>query len=150
MPHIGNFPVIGFPKPLPIPPSAFVAAEDTFDWRFTATDLENRTQLTLSSFYAPVVLPQGVTVKKLTLYGFRDDALASMQLELLRNDRVGGHTTMAQIVADWITGHSSGYDDTITSPEIDNENYDYCLGLQLDPNDAVTDVCLTGALIEWG
>ena len=149
MPNVGNFPVPAYPKPLAIPPSAFVPRNDTYDWEIIPAYVHNRTILTLTEFNAPVTLPQGARVKKLTLYGYRDDALATMALTLFHNDREGVETIMAAVTADWETGYSSGEDATIADPEIDNETRNYSLRLQLDPNDGVSDVQFTGAIIEW-
>ena len=147
-PHVGNFPR-EYPKPLAIPTSAFVPQLDTQDWEILQIYVRNRSILTQQNYYAPVYLPDGVTVNKLTLYGNRDDAAAAMSIILRRNLRVGGGETMAEVIADWTTGYSSKSNETIDYPVIDNENYDYSLKLLLDPNDAVTDVMLTGALIGW-
>ena len=149
MPHIGNFPIIYFPKPLAIPPPAFVPNLDTQDWEITQAYVRNRAVLTQQVYVAPVYLPDGATVTKLTLYGGRVDVDAVMQLWLRRSNRQMGLETMATVLADWTTGYSSGYDDTIDYAVIDNENYDYSLELILDPNDAVEDVTFTGALIDW-
>ena len=149
MPHIGNFPERGCPKPLAIPPPAFVPGDDAYDWKIFPTWVQNRSALTLTEFYAPVFLPQGVTVKKLTLYGYRDDAAATMTLALFHNDREGIQTSMVLVTADWETGYSSREQTTIADAKIDNENRNYSLRLQLDPNDAVGDVKFTGALIDW-
>ena len=149
MPHIGNFPERGFPKPLSISPGGFVPDEDTYDWDITGLRIRNAAALTLQNYSAQVSLPQGATVTKLILYGYRDDDAATLSLKLQRADRVGGATLMAQVVADWTTPYDSGYDDTISSPVIDNENYCYHLIVDIDPNDAVSDVEFTGAVIEW-
>ena len=147
-PHVGNFPR-EYPKPLAIPPSAFVPNLDTQDWNIRDGYVGNRAALTQQNYFAPVYLPDGVTVNKLTLHGYRDDADAVMTLGLHRNNREGGLETLASVTADWITGYSSKSDEAIDYPVIDNENYDYSLELILDPNDDVLDVRFAGALIDW-
>ena len=147
-PNVGNFPR-EYPRPLAIPPSAFVPQLDTQDWEILQIYVRNRSILTQQNYYAPVYLPDGVTVNKLTLHGNRDDADAVMVLCLRRNNRQGVLEAMALVTADWTTGYSSKSDEAIDYPVIDNENYDYSLELTLDPNDAVTDVEFTGSLIGW-
>ena len=149
MPNIGYFPVTGYPKPLAIPPSAFVPCTDTQDWETRQTHVQNRAVLVSQYFFAPVILPDKAIVKKLTFFGYRDDAVADMDLILHRQDRANNEVTMAIVGADWIGGFSSGYDDTISYAVIDNENYDYSLSLILNPNDDPLDVYLTGVLIDW-
>ena len=149
MPHIGYFPIIYYPKPLPISPSDFLSGTDTMDWNTTGLFLRNRVDLGLQNFYAPVYLPQGAIVTKLILYGYRDDALATLEFKLEHHDREGNKVIMAQVVADWISGYLSGFDDSITDPVIDNENRGYHVMVTIEPNDSFSDVAFMGALIEW-
>ena len=149
MPHIGNFPIPGYPKPLAVGPATFASGSDAYDFSLNEKFLKNRVALSIQRFYAPVILPSGVTVKRLTLFGYRDDDAATLMLELLRADATGITTIMASVVATWTTGDSSGYDDTITEPVVDNGNYSYCLRLSLTPNDSVEDVYLRRAQVDW-
>ena len=149
MPHIGNFPAVGFPRPLSIGPTAFQPAYDTQDWDLTEKWLKNRTSLSIQYFHAPVILPHGARVRKLTLNAYREDALATVSLYLYRFNKIDSRADMAQVIADWTTGHSSGYDDTISYDVIDNENYAYSLYIVIDPNDAVEDVYFECATIDW-
>lgn len=136
-------------KPLPISPLDFLAGADNLDWSTNGLFLRNRVVLGLQNFYAPVRLPQGACVKKLILYGYRSDALATLQLRMQWQDRANGWILMANIIADWTTGYSSGFDDSIIDPMIDNENYAYHVYVTLDPNESIYDVSFTGGLIEW-
>jgi len=95
-----------------------------------------------------VFFPNGATITKLTLYGFRNDANATMTLALVRNDRENAVSTLASITADWTTDYSSGEDTTISNAIVDNATYDYALRLSLNPNDSTGDIWLTGATIE--
>ena len=149
MAHIGNFPEKGFPKPLVIGPPAFQSGYDTQDWDLNEKWLKNRTSLSIQYFHAPVILPHKARIKKLTLNGYRDDALAAMSLFLRRFNKIDSSVDMAQVIADWTIGHSSGYDDTINYDVIDNENYAYSLYVAIEPNDAVEDVYFECATIEW-
>ena len=149
MPHVGNFPYGIFPKPLSIHPAAFVPQDQTFEWLITNTGLTNNTVLTTQYFRAPVYLPHGARVTKLTLLGYRDDELATMRLQLYQLTNAQTTTIMATVNADWTTGISSGYDDTIVQAVIDNELYSYVLEIQLDPNDDALDVQFIIARIDW-
>ena len=153
----GNIPLVGTVdgvdisglKPLIVGCHEFVPQQDTYDFLRTDYYLQNGTVLTLQYFYAPIWLPHGATVNKLTLYGYRDDELAILRLDLVRSTRAGVSEQMAQVLADWTTGLSSGYDDTIDYPVIDNDSYFYHLTVRLDPNDAVNDVCFEAGRIDW-
>ena len=147
MPHTGNFP----PKlsPLSIPAAAFVPYNDIYDFTIDHTQIFNRTSLEIHLYYAPVILPHGATVSKVTLYGYRNDALAAMTLILYRVDPTESVAEMAMLMADWTLGAGSIYDDTIDYATIDNENYQYILEVGLDPNDDISDVRFFGAKIEF-
>ena len=136
-------------SPISISPPAFLPRYDTQDWFCHQYILKNRASLLIQYFSAPIIFPPGVTVTKLTLYGDRNDALAVLMLQLLKNTRNGGGITMAQVTADWITGVSSGYDDSITDPVINNNLYSYALDVTLNPNDSVNDVVFLTAKIEF-
>ena len=122
---------------------------DTQDFYYDPSELRNRAALGGQTFGAPVLLPQAANVTKVTLFGYRNDALADLELRLYRTSNTGTSELMAEIIADWTTGYSSGYDDTITNPQIDNKNYQYVLTLALVPNDDVLDVRLVKAQIDW-
>jgi hypothetical protein len=136
-------------SPMSINPSAFIPPLDTHNFDLDEYRLINRTALTSQYFFAPLNLPHAATLTKLTLYGYRNDALADFLLFLFRTDHATTRVIMASIDAGWTSGYSSGFDDTISSPIIDNDNYQYSLRLTLDPNDSVLDVMFTGAKIEF-
>ena len=147
-PHVGYFPR-EYPKPLSIGPPGFVPQEDTYDWLIVGGTLKNRAVLTEQLFSCPILLPHGVTVTKLTLYGFRDDGLATLMVTLQRATTIGATEPMTSKTADWTTGDSSGESTAILNPVIDNNNYAYFLTLQLDPNDSVEDVKFRSIRIDW-
>lgn len=135
--------------PFSIPPSAFVPRHDTYDWAIYGSYIQNRSTLTGQYFQSPLFFPPGVTITNFTLYGYRDDALASLVLYLARADRVGGWTTMALLTSNWTTPWNSITTAIITNPIIDNSNYSYFLLLLLLPNAFVTDVKFGGAKIAF-
>ena len=149
MPHIGNFPGPGYPKPLSIPPSAFGPYIETQDWYKNYMELRSNTILTPQDFYAPFFLPHGVTIKKVTLYGRRISATDNLTLYLYRNNPLVGQEQLCVLAADWTDGFGSIYTETITTPKVDNESYNYCAKAILDPDTAAADIYLTGVKIDW-
>lgn len=149
MPHFGYFAPIGYPKPLIIPAASFVPELDTQDWLIHVECVRNNAVLTQQRFNSGVLLPHGVTVKRLTLIGWRNDAAASMVLVLARRSHDGDQIIMTSVTADWTIGDSEGYSETISGAVIDNNNYYYSLYLTLDPNDSVLDVRFRKARIDW-
>lgn len=144
-----------WPNPLPIPVSAFVPAKDTYDWHFDAvlggvpSELRNRTSLTLQRFFAPVQLPQGAVVTSLRLFGFKNTAPGEVTATLYRGDRAAGSVNMATFSAPNWGGYGNGADSSVTSPEIDNINYDYYIEVKLDPDANIEDNRFSGCLIHW-
>ena len=149
MPHIGNFPLPGFPNPLSIGPYDFIPVYDTDDFYIHFSMLRKNTGLGAGTFNAPVYFPHGARVKKLTLFGYRDDELSTLTLRLSRTNDTGNTEHLAQIDVTWTTGDDYGYDDTINYEVIDNENWRYHLTATLVPNDDVMDVALKRAIIDW-
>ena len=149
MPHIGNFPEKGFPKPLSIGPPNIFPRNDGVDWYIDGNELRKNVSLELGLYWVPVYLPQKARVTKLTLYGYRDDTLAGFSVILKRVSNVGVADDMAMVEATWTDGNGSGYDDTISYAVIDNENYSYLIALSLEPNDSVDDVRFRRAQIDW-
>ena len=140
--------ISGF-KIVSIGPMAFIPVFDTDDFYIHFSMLRKNTGLEATTFNAPVLLPHGATVTKLTLHGYRDDAASLMTLRLRRTNDTGTTQEMAVVEADWTIGDSSGYDDTIDYATIDNVNWRYELTLVLDPNDDVMDVRFLRAIIDW-
>ena len=140
--------VSGF-KIVSVPPHDFVPLDDTLDYTCDDIDLRNRTTLTEQSFHAPVFLPHGATVTKLTLYGYRSTAGSILGLGLRRVAHPVAQENMAYVGADWTDGEGSGYDDTVDYAVIDNENYYYHLLLTIDPDASVDDCYFYNAKIEW-
>jgi len=138
-----------YPSPITISAAAFGPYRDTYDYFIAIEGLGNRTALSQQDYHASICLPHGVTVTKVTLYGYRDDGLATLRLLLRRTGRVGDIATMSDITAGWTTGWSSAYDDSITNPLIDNDDYSYGVVGILDPNDSVLDVKFSGVKVEF-
>jgi len=137
-----------FDSPLSIPSAAFMPRYNTDAWAY-GTAVRNNGILTAQYYHAPVIFPNGVTVTKVTLYGIRNDANATMTLILKRRDFMGNASEMAFITADWTSGYNSKYDDSIDSALINTNNASYELVAMLDPNDSDTDVQLGAGKIEF-
>ena len=149
MPHIGNFPVTAYPKPLSIPPVAFESYIDTQDWNKNYTELRNNVVATAQSYYAPVFLPRKATITKVTLYGYIGSAADVITLYLYRNNREGTQQELCSLVSNWLLGFGGVSTETISNPVIDNESYDYCALAILDPDTEPTVCLLTGVKIDW-
>ena len=149
MPHVGNFPIIYYPKPLPIGPGEFVLSLDTYDWEIGSLFLRNRTTLTSQWFYAPVFLPHGATVIKFRLKGYRTAAGAILKLRLIRAIAGEESSIVADLLADWTGGIGSIETTDIAYPTIDNDTYYYFLWLNVEPDAAVDDVRFYRAVIDW-
>lgn len=147
-PHVGNFPR-EYPKPLSIHPAAFVPQLDSYDWAVDAVRLRNRVALSTQEYIAPINLPNGASITKVTLYGYRDDGAADLSIEVRRNDRAGNSGFIAEVVADWTDGYGSKSEEDIDNAQINNTAYGYSVRVHLNPNDDVGDCQLTGVEIEW-
>jgi len=136
-------------SPISVPPAAFISNTDGQDYVNATTMLQNRTSLNSQVFVAPVYFPHGVTVVRLTLYGYSDDATAILQIALYRIHRLGGLVEMALVRADWTTGWSNLADESISYALIDNSLYSYSLALSIDPYDSVDNVRFSAAKIDF-
>lgn len=136
-------------SPISIPPSSFRFRSSLYDFFLSQDVLKNLTSLSMQYFYAPLILPNGVTITKITLYGYRDDVDAALTLILYRSDRQGSSDNMGGAISNWTDGWGSRYDVSINNPVVDNANYSYTLRVVLDPNDSVEDVQLSGVKIEF-
>lgn len=136
-------------SPVSINPSNFIPYLDTYDWDIQVGYVANRITITDQYYMAPFNLPPGVTVTRITLYGYRDDAAATLTIWIRRITRINTLANMAVISADWADGYGSVYTETIAMPVIDNVNYSYGIMLLVSPNDAVSDIKLTGVKFDF-
>ena len=149
MPHVGYFPERGCPKPLSIGAPAFVPASDAVDYAISNESVWSGGSLVAQSFYAPVKLPHRARINKVTLYGYKNVSGGYVQIRLLRFDREFTSGVMVTLTLTLATGYQSVEDDSIWEPEIDNENYDYGIHLEIDPDAVPGDNYFTGAKIDW-
>jgi hypothetical protein len=126
-----------------IPAAAFQPTYNTYQYE------NNGHYLTAGSsqnYVAPVQLPNGVTVTKVTFY-FYDESSANDDyavVNLFRNNNNGSDYPMAYIWSN-DSGYSSTYDDSIDFPLIDNSQYSYFLNLWLNS----TNVSAYAVIIEY-
>jgi hypothetical protein len=115
---------------LSIPAAAFAPYEDGYDFQNEGPYLmhyHSPDSGTANGWYlAPVQLPQGVTVAKMTFHFFDDSTTNNIVARLQRSDLAGSSYEMATVDS---TGYSAGYsnrsDTTIDSPVIDNLHNSY-------------------------
>ncbi|GAJ07649.1 unnamed protein product, partial [marine sediment metagenome] len=86
---------------------------------------------------------------KITMYYYRTDDLAVLELELRRGDYGGGAVVMATLTANTTTMYESISTESITNPTIDNLNYNYGFRLKINPNDDDQEVRFMGIVIEY-
>jgi len=136
-------------SPISVPAPAFTVTRDTYQWTLNDSYLQNRVLISSQYYYAPLYFPNGVTVTKLTLYGYRDDPSSSLRLRLRRIDRIGGASDMALVISNWVDGVNNQETATITNPTIDNVNYAYGLRMEIHPNDYCLDCYFYSAVIDF-
>ena len=136
-------------SPISIHASSFQAEDDQIDYFCDAGSLRRRSDLGEEAFFSPVMFPQGVTVSKVTMIAYRNDAQAALTAHLYRVDHTGSKAFMATIQADWTDGAGSKNTESISYATIDNTNYSYCLDVYINPNDAVSDVALYRIQIDF-
>jgi len=100
---------------------------------------------TCCSFYAPVQLPHGAEVTKLTFKWEDFSMFGDSKLTLYRNHHNGSSTEMAEALSTNFLGLGQSYDDTIDTPSINNSVYSYYLHLGLP----TANIKCFGAIIEY-
>jgi len=111
-------------------PCAFVSSNESSDYSTYQYGLS--TNESWGAFYAPVQLPDGVTVDRISCW-WTDDSDDNGSLSLVRNSRDSGtFANMAMLVSRWnsTTRHFSP-SETISHAVIDNQNYNYYFHLVL-------------------
>jgi hypothetical protein len=136
-------------SPLNVHPAQFMPTNESLDYDLFDNQLISGGTFDVHFFLAPIILPNGVTVTKLTLFGYRSDALSELSVYLYQNNRADVSMPMANVALPGTTGWQSASDDSIDYAKIDNVNYVYVAMVRLDPNDSVNDVRFTGITIEF-
>ena len=149
MPHIGYFPIPGYPKPLLVGHNAFDPTDNTYTFSRAIGVLTGH-DTNPEEFQADVFLPDGSKIDRLTLWGYRDTAGTVLQMSLYKIQKSNGaETLLATVAATETTGWGSWYTETITDPAVDLDNYWYLLRLTHDAVAAASEVAFTCAQIDW-
>ncbi|GAH54300.1 unnamed protein product, partial [marine sediment metagenome] len=138
-----------YPSPISINPSAFLPVTDTVDYICDGKLIKPRESLDGLDLYASVHLPHAVTVTKVTLFAYRDDDEACLDLVLRQVHPLGTVHDMCIIEADWTDGDNNASNETISYPIIDNTAYSYSLYICMEPNDNINDVQFMRAQIDF-
>lgn len=138
-----------FPSPLSIHPLHFNPLDDTVNYYCNLSGLRKRTGDDQALYYAPVDLPHGFTVTKLTLYAYLSHTNTKCWVTLYRVDNTGTFGSMAAVFGEWTGGDDSDYDDSISNAVIDNANYSYAMYCVLDPYMDVETAILRRVMIDF-
>lgn len=123
----------GYPSPISIHPCHFNPIDDTVEFYCNLAGLRKRSEEASALYYAPVDLPHGVTVTKLTVYAYLSHADTKCWVTLYRISNTGSFDSMAAVFGEWVDGDNFGYDDSINQPVVDNVNYSYAMYCSLEP-----------------
>jgi hypothetical protein len=107
-----------------VPAAAFEPGADTFQYHNNGSNLYTDYG---ANFFAPVNLPDGSTVTKVTFYYYDDTATDNVAMSLRRYD-LGAH--LGYIMAETSSsdgGYGDDYDDSISYAQIDNQANTYYL-----------------------
>lgn len=144
--------------PLSIPAAAFMPYEDGYDYenhgRYLKYLHDPNGMLALGSFYAPVELPHGATVTRVTYYYYDTYVGGSGGgINLQRTQFEGDYENMAGIgIGNLGQGYSSYPDDTIDYATIDNSHYSYWVvlgNLPVSQSGADQQIWGCGVVIEY-
>lgn len=116
-----------------VPAAAFRPQEDGYQFTNYGSQLTNDNGAS-DYYYAPVQLPHGATVTKMTWY-WSDTSTSNGIAALRRGAKIGSYLLMAEAQTTGSGGNGSSYDDTISYATIDNQNYTYYLRWSLADTD---------------
>lgn len=119
-----------------VPAAAFRPWEDGYDYENRGRSLKNMDGNS-DNYYAPVQLPHGATVTKLTFY-WNDTSTANDGRAVLRRvDSNGNYINMATATTSGSGGNGSSYDNTISVASVDNSQYAYYLWWNLPDSNVI-------------
>lgn len=136
-------------SPISLPAAAFRAEDDNLDFFCDATGLRRGTSTDAAYFYHALRLPHGVTLTRLTLFGYRDDANSLISLHIFRVSNAGATVGMIGLDSNWTDGEGSITGTSFMYATINNNDYAYVMRAYIVPNDAVGDVILRRAKLEF-
>ncbi len=134
---------------LSIPAAAFVPQYNYNAQTYNGGSIVRTLSGSYNIFNAPVQLPHGATVTKMTVYWYDDYAGDDGTITLRRSSLSSIFTNeMAKVTTSGSGGNGNGEDTTINYAQIDNSQYTYYLTAQL-PTDGTNYVGLYGVIIEY-
>ena len=133
---------------LSIPAAAFVPQYNYSAQTYNGGSLVRTLSGSYDIFNAPVQLPHGATVTKMTVYWYDNYAGGDGTIALRRSSFSLFPFTMAEVTTSGSGGNGNGVDSTIDYAQIDNSQYTYYLTAQL-PTDGTDYVGLYGVVIEY-
>lgn len=117
-------PAIPSTEYLSIPAAAFTPRSSAYLYQNSSRYLEHYS-LGSGMYLAPVYLPDGATVSKMTFYFYDSIAMVDVQAWLQRTNLMGSYVDMAAVASDWNGGYGSKSDTSIDYATIDNMIYAY-------------------------
>jgi hypothetical protein len=116
-----------------VPAAAFQPTTHNYEYTNSGYLLSNSNG-TSDNFVAPVQLPQGATVTKVTFYFFDSSSAGSDygRIQMFGNENDSNTFAMADVLTTDAGGAGSNFDDSIDDATIDNSQYSYYLRLTLN------------------
>jgi hypothetical protein len=111
--------------------AAFSPLDDNYMYTNSGNTLDP-TDMSSQYYYAPVQLPHGATVTKIEFYWSDLSGDYNGHCYLYRNDMQAGEDTLGTVDTSGSSGVGSSETSTITNSTIDNSQYAYYLGWDLD------------------
>jgi hypothetical protein len=111
--------------------AAFSPLDDNYMYTNSGNTLDP-TDMSSQYYYAPVQLPHGATVTKIEFYWSDLSGDYNGHCYLYRNDMQAGGDTLGTVDTSGSSGVGSSETTTITNPTVDNSQYAYYLGWDLD------------------
>jgi hypothetical protein len=128
-----------------VPAAAFGPVDETYIYTNWGNTL-SPANLASRYYYAPVQLPHGAIVTRITFYWSDVSGDYNGHCYLYRNNMAGGGDTLGAVDTSGTSGAGSSETTTITNPAIDNSQYAYYVGWDLNGGG---DVIGYGMVIEY-
>ncbi|GEM_PF-3775690 len=138
-------PITGY---VSIPAAAFVPADNYDSETLNLGALIRPNGAFPENVYAPVFLPHGAKVTKMTAYWKDNDPNSNGTIRLYRSNFTTSPALMAEVSTSGSSGDGSSSDGTISNPTVDNAQFTYFVDAYL-PTDGTNYVGLYGVVIEY-
>lgn len=145
--------VPGWPGLISVHPSAFEKRSTTGNLVFhNYYEIYNSSATESLVVAAPVYLPQGAKVNKVTMYYYDTNSEGYVRAYLTRvplGGGLAGFQDLASLVSDTNTGYANFSDNIIAYETIDNATYSYLIDLYFSYPAATTSLRVTGFRIDY-